>query len=556
MRALFLALVCLFAGGFPASQASEASLKVAAVHFKPDLGDVASNRERLLALNEKAAKAGAKIIVNTEMATSGYALFSRAEIAAVAETIPGVTTEAFGQLAKRHAAYIVIGLPEFDTATNQYFNSAVLIGPDGEVAGTYRKRNTLIEASYNAVAGGPIPTVDTPYGRIAVVICADLFYPHFARLAAVSGADILLAPANTGVDLDFLAQRARENDIALIVSNRYGKERQGNEADVFSEDTFAIPSPWPYDFSFGSLSAVVEHDGSVVSHWTDSSDGVVLGEISPSEERVFPILRRPELYSTLNQDTLESYTFSKLGLPEPMVGLLGAMDLGGQADEISELVSAADDAVAKAASEQRKLNLLVLAPGSYASDDEAFLKSVDALAERTRVDLVIPFEGTSADPRPTSMMFTVEGGSVNRHRYVRTHRLRNENIGLGDDFLIVDRPYGRVAILHGADLLAPETTMVMAKLGVDIAAVSADLPPDGLTSLWRTRSNDYLTVVVANRSGDEGIFLGYYPANAPRELVGEGLNLMSSDSGQTRNKKEPRHVDTSPLLLACSASIC
>ncbi|WP_394893337.1 hypothetical protein ACG873_03980 [Mesorhizobium sp. AaZ16] len=42
---------------------------------------------------------------------------------------------------------MVVGLPEFDTATNQYFNSAVLIGLDGEVAGTYRKRNTLIEAS-------------------------------------------------------------------------------------------------------------------------------------------------------------------------------------------------------------------------------------------------------------------------------------------------------------------------------------------------------------------------------------------------------------------------
>ncbi|WP_394890541.1 hypothetical protein ACG873_03985 [Mesorhizobium sp. AaZ16] len=56
-----------------------------------------------------------------------------------------------------------------------------------------------------------------------MVICADLFYPQFARLAAVSGADILLAPANTGVDLDFLTQRARKNDIALIVSNGYGR---------------------------------------------------------------------------------------------------------------------------------------------------------------------------------------------------------------------------------------------------------------------------------------------------------------------------------------------
>ncbi|MHC2295807.1 nitrilase-related carbon-nitrogen hydrolase [Rhizobium mongolense] len=67
----------------------------------------------------------------------------------------------FGDIAKRYGVYVAVGLPEFDPVTNQYFNSSAFIGPDGMVLGSYRKRNSLIEASYNAVATGPVPTFDT-----------------------------------------------------------------------------------------------------------------------------------------------------------------------------------------------------------------------------------------------------------------------------------------------------------------------------------------------------------------------------------------------------------
>ncbi|WP_026617490.1 nitrilase-related carbon-nitrogen hydrolase [Ensifer aridi] len=552
-RIVFAIFVALTA--FDANLAYASSVGVAAIHFRPELGNVAGNRTRLLALNEHAAKMGAKIIVNTEMATSGYAIFSRADMSRVAEEIPGPTTNALGDIAKRYGVYIAVGMPEFDPLTEQFFNSAAFIGPDGKVIGTCRKRNNLIEASYNAVATGPVPVYETPYGRVAIVICADLFYPHLARLAAVAGADILLAPANTGVEMAFLQQRAKENDISIIVANRYGTEIKGNEVDVFTEDSFSIPSPFAYDFSHGSRSAIVEKNGVPVGGWTDAADHILLGNLSIGAQGTFPVVRRPDLYSVLNQDTLEEYTFRQLGLPKPTIAALVAADPGKSIAEPDKLVPLLDSAVAAAKNEHLSLGLVVFPLGILPNADQRSLDALSVLAKSYSVDLVVSFGNDPLGNRPMSILFAVDAGKVSLHRYVRTHRLPNERFQVGEHFLVVDRPYGRLSILQGPDLLAPETSMVMEKLGVDTIAVAADTSDPSSDTLWRTRAADYVNIVVANRSGDEGVFLGGYPP-APSEIVGEGMALIRSDSALVRSKKEPRHVDVSPLLVQCTSARC
>ncbi|MBX5166775.1 MULTISPECIES: nitrilase-related carbon-nitrogen hydrolase [unclassified Rhizobium] len=555
MSRILFALAFGFCAVFGASSGQAASVKVAAIHFRPELGDVSANRSRLLALNEEAARAGAKIIVNTEMATSGYSIFSRDDMSKVAEEIPGPTTRAFGDLAKRNGVYIAVGLPEFDPVTNQYFNSAAFIGPDGMVVGTYRKRNSLIEASYNAVATGPVPTFDTPYGRVSIVICADLFYPHFARLAAVAGTDILLAPANTGISMPFLSQRARENDMSVIVANRYGKETKGTEVDAFTEDSFTIPSPMVYDFSYDSLSGIVQDDGTPLAAWSDPADGVVYGDLAIRPAGTFPAVRRPDLYTILNQDTLEDYTFRQLGLPKPMVTGLAAADLGAGVHDPADVAKALDKASAKARSENIPLGLFVLPYGVFLKDDPVTLNELSLIVQNSGVDVVVSFREGGPEAQPTSILFATDSGKVTPYRYVRTHRLPNEHLKPGEHFLIVDRPYGRLSLLQGPDLLAPETSMVMEKLGVDVIAVAADMADPSADTLWRTRAADYLNIVVANASGDEGVFLGGYPA-PPSESIAEGMAFLRADSGQVRTKKEPRHIDVSPLLVECSRSRC
>src|SRR4051812_37687310 len=185
MRFRGLLVLIVLGLGSPWPAAAREQVKIATVHFGPAFQDVTANRARIVALTEEAAKNGAKIIVHTEMATSGYAYFSRSEIAKVAEPIQGPTASAVGAVARKYGVFVVVGLPTVSDATGQFFNSAILVGPNGKVQGVYNKRSNLLESSYNAVVEGPIPTFNTPYGRIAIVICADLFYTHIPRLAAV-----------------------------------------------------------------------------------------------------------------------------------------------------------------------------------------------------------------------------------------------------------------------------------------------------------------------------------------------------------------------------------
>ena len=114
------------------------AFQAAAVQFEPSLGNKEGNIAGLLSLVEQAATAGADLIVTPEMGTTGYCWFDRAEVKPMVEPIPGPTTKHFTELASRLGCHIVIGMPEVDPVTDLYYNSAVLIGPDG-VVGKHRK---------------------------------------------------------------------------------------------------------------------------------------------------------------------------------------------------------------------------------------------------------------------------------------------------------------------------------------------------------------------------------------------------------------------------------
>jgi apolipoprotein N-acyltransferase len=79
-------------------------------------------------------------------------------------------------------------------------NKSVMITPDGEIAYQYVKHNLLIGWESDRAIRGPrqIDTIDTPYGKVASVICLDMDYPSFMRLAGQQGVDIVLSGAIDG----------------------------------------------------------------------------------------------------------------------------------------------------------------------------------------------------------------------------------------------------------------------------------------------------------------------------------------------------------------------
>ena len=266
-------------------------------------------------------------------------------------------------------------MPEYERSTNLYYNAVALMGPNGEVVGVYRKRNNLLEASYNSEVWSPVPTYDTPYGRIAVVICADMFYDAFPRLAALAGATILLAPANVGITTDFMKVRTWENDFSMIVANRFGHGTKGSKATYFNQDTFAIPSPFDYDFS-GSQTAIVSNRQEVLAVVSDPKTAIAYADLPVRKSHLLPVVRRPSLYPLLAQDTLETYTLGQFGLPAPATFAVAAVDPGQQSDPwpaaLSAVQNALDAAKGKGMSPAVDRAALELFPGARPRRNGAF----------------------------------------------------------------------------------------------------------------------------------------------------------------------------------------
>ena len=167
------------------------------------VADPKTNRQKTLALAERAAKQGAQIICTQELFTSQYFCQSEDhENFKLAETIPGPSTDAFQKLAKKYKVVIVASLFEKRTA-GLYHNTAAIIDADGSLLGTYRKMHSpddplYYEKFYFTPGDLGFRVWNTRYGKIGVLICWDQWYPEGARLTAMQGAQILFYPTAIG----------------------------------------------------------------------------------------------------------------------------------------------------------------------------------------------------------------------------------------------------------------------------------------------------------------------------------------------------------------------
>ena len=191
-------------------------VRLATVHYQPRPGKTPAEKCRLFApLIEKAAAQKADFVVLPETLTFyGTGL----TMAQCAEPIPGPSTNYFGSLAKKHDLYIVAGLVERDE--HLIYNVAVLIGPDGSVAGKYRKvclPRSEIEAGIQP--GDEYPIFETRFGRVGMMVCYDGFFPEVARELSNRGAEVIAFPV-WGCNPGLASARACENHV-YVVSSTY-----------------------------------------------------------------------------------------------------------------------------------------------------------------------------------------------------------------------------------------------------------------------------------------------------------------------------------------------
>ncbi|MHB8523644.1 MAG: carbon-nitrogen hydrolase [Limisphaerales bacterium] len=165
--------------------------------------DPSANLHQTLRRVEQAARAGARIICTQELFRSQYFCQSQDhEYFRLAEPIPGPTTAAFQQLARKHRVVLIASLFE-KRAAGVYHNTAAIIDADGSLLGRYRKMHIPDDPLYHEkfyFTPGDLGfrAWTTRYAKIGVLICWDQWYPEAARLTALQGAEILFYPTAIG----------------------------------------------------------------------------------------------------------------------------------------------------------------------------------------------------------------------------------------------------------------------------------------------------------------------------------------------------------------------
>lgn len=239
----------------------------------------------------------ADLVVFPELANIGYITdrdreFGEQYIEA-AEPLSGATIQTLCRSAAQYGVYITVGICEsHPTIPATIYNTAVLIGPEGDVRGAHRKMHIPGQEKHFYAAGNRSDVFKTDIGTIGFSICYDTFFPELARSLALKGAHILICPFNTAGEFDHpdtlrsLAQaRAIENKMFVVTCNRTGD--------------------W-HDLKFNGLSAAADPYGTLLFH-ADEGEGISIAEIDYRlllQERAYhPVFidRRPELYAMLTQ---------------------------------------------------------------------------------------------------------------------------------------------------------------------------------------------------------------------------------------------------------------
>ncbi|MBL9200133.1 MAG: carbon-nitrogen hydrolase family protein [Opitutaceae bacterium] len=219
----------------PAAAPPSRIVRLAAVHFVPRAAKTpAARRDAFVPLIAEAAEKRADLVVLPEVLTFG----SGTSFAEAAEPIPGPSTEYFGALARKHGLHLVPGLVERDG--HLIYNVAVLIGPDGELIGKYRKvalPRGEIEAGITP--GHEYPVFETRFGKVGMMVCYDGFFPEIARELSNRGAEVIAWPV-MGCNPLLGAARACENHVYVVSSTHTDAKENWMVSAVYGHDGRAL----------------------------------------------------------------------------------------------------------------------------------------------------------------------------------------------------------------------------------------------------------------------------------------------------------------------------
>lgn len=298
-------------------------IKAAAIQFNHRAGDKAFNLQRIADLTAQAAMDNVTLAAYPEMCVTGYwhvRNLTRDQIIDLAEPIPdGPTTRRLIEIARQHKITIGAGLIELGD-DDLLYNSYVVAMSDGEFA-VHRKLHCFI--SPHMSSGNSFTVFDIPEGvRVGVLICYDNNIGENVRANALAGADVLLAPHQTGGcgtpsdrcmgTIDPLLWKNRKSNPAAIEAEFRGDKGRDwlmrwLPARAHDNGLFVV-------FSNGvgidddevrtGNSMILDAYGAILGETWQADDAIVTADLDPemlemSTGRRWIQSRRPELYGAL-----------------------------------------------------------------------------------------------------------------------------------------------------------------------------------------------------------------------------------------------------------------
>jgi N-carbamoylputrescine amidase len=299
-------------------------VRIAAHQPGPNTEDIEQNTRSLLQkVDEIAEKERPDFLLLGELSTLPYiGAVLDTKYFDMAETIPGPTTELFAEKAREHQMCIILGIFERAKYEGVYYNSLVLLGPDGKIIeGRFPDGRTTLRyvkthipyvvrdpSKYNEAfyftPGFGWPVFDTPKARVGLTICFDRHFPEPFRILALQGAEIIFNPnvamgfaaTSTGASMadTFLIElqsRAVENNVWVCTVNKAGTEV------LAGQETFC----------YGN-SAIIDPTGKLVARAEECQETVLTYDADLEDvarvRRLLPLFRarRPHLYGLISRE--------------------------------------------------------------------------------------------------------------------------------------------------------------------------------------------------------------------------------------------------------------
>jgi predicted amidohydrolase len=252
------------------------------------------NVARACAFIDEAAAQGSELVVLPEFFNNEYfPQYRDARYMEYAESADGYTQTAMKAKAREQGIHIVSTV--FECARpGFYYDTAMLINPDGEIAGKYRKVHPAALLSLEKIyfrGGSRFPVFRIGEWMVGISICYDNLFPESCRCLALNGAELIIAPYATPISdpwENFLSTRALENGVFFAACNHVGREGE---------------------WTMSGKSMIIDPRGRILEKASETDEQLIHSEIDRNAviqaRRGFPLFRdrRPDVYGAITKAT-------------------------------------------------------------------------------------------------------------------------------------------------------------------------------------------------------------------------------------------------------------